>query len=330
MTAPLDLGALRAPLLVFGGPYGNLQATQAVFGEAKRLGLAPDQVICSGDCVAYCGAPAATVDLIRDLGIVVVQGNVEEQIGSNAADCGYGYEPGTACDVLSCDWYAACLAALTQDAADWMAGLPAAVRFSIGNTRLAVLHGGLERNNQILFESTEMDEKCRQLEALRVDVVIAGHTGIPFTQALGAGYWHNAGVVGMPANDGTPQTWYTLITEAGEGGVSLTHHRLAYDHAGAARDMRANGFPEPYARALETGLWPSLDMLPERETAETGHLWRQSARRSDLPGKKQARSRPASFASRRRRRNARYRRDRARAGRNYRRRIPPSAPGRAT
>ncbi len=292
MLSPRDLGALRAPLLVFGGPYGNLQATQAVFAEADRLGLGPDQILCSGDCVAYCGAPAATVALIRDRGIVVVQGNVEEQIGANAADCGCGYEPGTACDVLSRDWYAACLAALDQEAADWMAGLPAAVRFSIGKARFAVLHGGLERNNQILFESTEGDERRRQLEALDVDAVIAGHTGIPFTQAFGARYWHNAGVAGMPANDGTPQTWYTLITETGEGGLALTHHRLAYDHAAAARDMRAGGFPEPYARALETGLWPSLDMLPVRETAETGRPLAPAGALIEAPVKELAAVRP--------------------------------------
>ena len=38
--------------------------------------------------------------------------------------------------------------------------------------------------------------------------------------------------------------------------------RLAYDHAAAAADMRAAGLTQGYDRALETGWWPSEDVLP--------------------------------------------------------------------
>jgi hypothetical protein len=34
--------------------------------------------------------------------------------------------------------------------------------------------------------------------------------------------------------------------------------------------MRGAGLPESYRKALATGLWPSLDVLPERERAGTG------------------------------------------------------------
>ncbi|MGR3540985.1 MAG: hypothetical protein ACU0BS_06105 [Hasllibacter sp.] len=39
-------------------------------------------------------------------------------------------------------------------------------------------------------------------------------------------------------------------------------HRLAYDHAAAAREMRAAGLVQGYERTLETGIWPSEDVLP--------------------------------------------------------------------
>jgi predicted phosphodiesterase len=270
MTTSLDLGTLRPPLLVFGGPYGNLQATRAVRAEAERRGLRPDQVICTGDVVAYCGAPAETVALIRDWGIPVVQGNVEEQIGANAGDCGCGFEEGSACAVLSRDWYACCTAALDADVAGWMAARPFLIRFRMEGRRAVVIHAGAERNNQFVFGSTPADEKARQMDLLDADVVIAGHTGIPFTQTIGERVWLNAGVIGMPANDGTPDTWYAMIEQGADGALAVTHHRLAYDYAAAAADMRARGFPEAYATALETGLWPSLDVLLEQEWAMTG------------------------------------------------------------
>ena len=46
------------PVLCFGGPYSNLQATQALFAEARRLGVPPGRIVCTGDVLAYCADPA--------------------------------------------------------------------------------------------------------------------------------------------------------------------------------------------------------------------------------------------------------------------------------
>ena len=61
---------IDAPLLVFGGPYSNRHATEAVLAEAARLGIAPTRIICTGDLSPTraspsppsisCGAPAST------------------------------------------------------------------------------------------------------------------------------------------------------------------------------------------------------------------------------------------------------------------------------
>ena len=56
-----DLGVLDQDVLLFGGPYGNRQALDAVFASAQAAGIPADHVICTGDIVAYCGAPAACV-----------------------------------------------------------------------------------------------------------------------------------------------------------------------------------------------------------------------------------------------------------------------------
>ena len=73
----------------------------------------------------------------------------------------------------------------------------------------------------------------------------------------------------MPANDGTPDVWYGLITRNG-GELMLTTHRLVYDDHGATAATVAAGHADGYARALTSGLWPSLDVLPDDERAATG------------------------------------------------------------
>ena len=40
MAETRDLGATDGPMLIFGGPYGNLQATQALLAAAAALGRA--------------------------------------------------------------------------------------------------------------------------------------------------------------------------------------------------------------------------------------------------------------------------------------------------
>ncbi len=277
----LDLGALDGPVLVFGGPYGNREATEALLAEAERRAIPSQRMICTGDVAAYCAEPQACVDLIRGRAIPCVMGNCEEQLGSDAEDCGCGFDAGSACATLSQTWFAYCRTALDREAKTWMGGLPRRIRFTLGGRRLIALHGGVDTINRFVFASTPERHKSAELDRADADGVIGGHCGLPFTQLIGGRLWHNAGAIGLPANDGTPRVWYSLLTPEADG-ISLSLHPLAYDHAGAARKMRAQHLPEGYASALTSGLWPSCDILPAAEISMRGQplsrsnaVWRQ-------------------------------------------------------
>ena len=257
------------PAIVFGGPYGNLEATRALFDEAARLGIPPARIVCTGDVVAYGADPAATVDLVRTAGIHVVMGNCEERLASAADDCGCGYAPGSACDRLAAAWFAHADRELGAAARLWMAQLPRRIDLMIAGARLAVVHGGIERINRFIFASTAATIKAQELARAEADGVIAGHCGLPFTQVVAGSLWHNAGAVGMPANDGTPRVWFSLFTPR-DNGIAIEHRPLDYDHVSARAKMRRARLPEGYAAALETGLWPSCDVLPFKEIRERG------------------------------------------------------------
>jgi predicted phosphodiesterase len=257
------------PAIIFGGPYGNLEATRALLDEAARLGIPPARIVCTGDVVAYGADPAATVDLVRAAGIHVVMGNCEESLASASADCGCGYVPGSACDRLAAAWFAHADRELGAAARAWMAQLPRRIDLTIAGARLAVVHGGIDRINRFIFASSAAAIKAEELARGAADGVIAGHCGLPFTQVLAGRLWHNAGAVGMPANDGTPRVWFSLLTPQADG-IAIEHRALAYDHVVAAAKMRRAGLPEDYAVALETGLWPSCDVLPFKEIRERG------------------------------------------------------------
>ena len=94
MPRPVPLLCVADPLMVFGGPYSNLEATRAVLGEAARLEIPADRIICTGDVVAYGADPAATVALVRGSARHVVMGNCEQSIAAGSADCGCGFPVG--------------------------------------------------------------------------------------------------------------------------------------------------------------------------------------------------------------------------------------------
>jgi len=266
----LDLGDLELPMLVFGGPYGNLEATRALFDEADRLGIPSSRMICTGDTVAYCADPAATVDLLRGRGVPVLMGNCEENLAVGAADCGCGFEDGTACDLLSQQWYAFCVSEIDADDRLWMASLPRRIELTLGGARFSVVHGAASGISTFVFGSTDAAVKANEIALTGAGGVLAGHCGLPFTQVVRGQVWHNAGVIGMPANDGTPRAWYSLIEAGQDGALRFAHRTLAYDADAAAEKMRRRGLPDGYAGCLQSGLWPSLDVLPAAEREETG------------------------------------------------------------
>lgn len=254
-----------SPVLLFGGPYSNLQATQALLAEAARLGIPPQRIVCTGDIVAYCAHPAATLDLVMASGITVVRGNCEDSLADGAGDCGCGFEAGTACDVLSRGWFAHADAAVTPEQRQWMGALPERIVLQMGGRRLAVVHGGVDEVSRFLFPSTPDVELRDEIARTGCDGVIAGHCGLPFTRLVDGVLWHNPGAIGMPADDRTPRVWFSVL-EPGR----VRHRALEYDWRTAAAAMRAAGLAEGYAAALGTGVWPSDDVLPPAERARRG------------------------------------------------------------
>ena len=264
-----DLGTLQGPVLLFGGPYSNLAATRAMRAEALRLGIPPHQVICTGDLVAYCADASATTELIRDWGIPVVMGNCEESLAADASDCGCGFEAGSSCSLLSVQWYRHASQQLSTDQKQWMGRLPRSLQFRLAGKSFRLVHGSVSRINAFIFASSEAGHCASELQRSGCDVLIGGHCGLPFGRKLSSGYWLNSGVIGMPANDGSRDGWYLLLTPD-DRGIQARWQRLSYDAEASAQVMQAVGLDSPYAKALLSGLWPSTDILPEHERSQRG------------------------------------------------------------
>lgn len=263
-----DIGNLEGPILAFGGPYSNLQATQAILAKAKELNIPPSNIICTGDITAYCANPQETSEILKSSRIHIIQGNCDESLAQDNEDCACGFDEDTICEILANKWYDFSKEKTDDDLKKWMGTLPYRFKFTVGSYSFHVLHGSNQSINEFIFPSISKDYLTKEIDGTGADIVISGHSGIQFTSVVNNKIWHNPGVIGMPANDGTPRTWYSLIT-VDEDGIHFSHHALEYDYQSAAQTMVENGLYE-YAKTIETGLWPSLDVLPEEEKQKTG------------------------------------------------------------
>jgi len=257
-----DLGTLQGDVLLFGGAYSNLQALEALVAVARERGISPSNCIFTGDVVAYGADALACAETLAAFGCPTILGNCEQQLLDGAADCGCGFEEGTACDLASKTWFDHASRQIGPQAFDFWGDTPDWLTFAHEGKRFAVIHGGATDVARFIWPSDDVaifeDEIAKiAAQAGAIDAVVAGHCGIPFERSVASKTWINAGVIGMPPHDGRTGTRYAILSCDG-----VRFHALPYDVEGAACAMERAGLTQGYEAGLRVGIWPSEDVLP--------------------------------------------------------------------
>lgn len=265
-----DLGALKGKILLFGGVYSNLQSLRRLIEIAHEHNIPADHCICTGDLIGYCAQPEETIALFREWGALSIKGNVEEQLVAGASNCGCDFTEGGRCDSLSQIWYPYAQKHLSDASLQWLESLPDHIAFHVGSLKTLLVHGSFTNISEFIFESTSTAIKLENFKQSQSDVIIAGHTGLPFAQKIGKRVWINPGVIGMPANDGSAAVWYSLL-EVKEGSASCTFYTYEYDALRASQLMEVALLPEAYAKTLRSGIWDNMEILPPFERGRQGY-----------------------------------------------------------
>jgi len=167
----------------------------------------------TGDLVAYCADGVAVVEALKD--VPTVAGNMELQLAEEAEACGCGFEEGSACAILSGDWYEHALRTMTDTGREVMADCPDIITFTQEGRRFAAIHGGVTDVARFIWPVSHEAVFAAEISAIEaetgpIDAVLAGHCGIGFRRQVAGRDWINAGVIGMPENDGRTETRYVV------------------------------------------------------------------------------------------------------------------------
>jgi putative phosphoesterase len=236
-------------IAVFGDVHGNSAATAATLAA---IGAAsPDAVYCLGDLVGYGARPNETVDLVRGRGIPTVMGNYDDGVGFDRDDCGCAYkdagerERGQA----SLMWTRA---VVTPERKAYLRELLPEIRLEVAGVRLRLVHGSPRRMNEYLFEDRDPRSLERIATGADCDVLVFGHTHVPWTREISGVTFVNAGSAGKP-KDGDPRACWVLLSISKRGTIDVAYHRVPYDVAAMAAAIRdADGLPDRFALDLET------------------------------------------------------------------------------
>jgi predicted phosphodiesterase len=107
--------------------------------------------------------------------------------------------------------------------------------------------------NEYLFENRDPRSLERIAQGADCDVLLFGHTHIPWQREIAGVRMINTGSVGKP-KDGDPRAcWVQLDLVPGRIGEVVVH-RIAYDVTAMAAAIRAaDGLPDHFANDIETG-----------------------------------------------------------------------------
>ena len=145
-----DWGEIDGVVVVFSGPCSNLRAVEAL--RALNVG----DPFCLGDACAYAAEPEETVVALRDWGARSIAGNCEDSLGHRQEECGCGFGDGTACDLLSRQWFAHADRSISEESRAWMRGVPRFARFRQAGRRFGLIHGGVAEVSRFLWPTASL------------------------------------------------------------------------------------------------------------------------------------------------------------------------------
>lgn len=192
---------------VIGDIHSNVFALQSVLEDIK--GKKVDFIVSTGDLVGYMPFPNEVIEVIRENRILVIQGNhdrfiarsnavgdemisnmKEEEIQSNAS-------------AAFTNWI------ITNENRSYLYDLPEQLRIKCSGFTALIVHGSPRDIGEYLYEDVQsLSELSREMDE---DIIICGHTHIPYHYKINNKHFINAGSVGKPKH-GSPLAAYVIVT----------------------------------------------------------------------------------------------------------------------
>ena len=224
-------------VLVVSDIHSNLAALDAVLDDAGRW----DAAISAGDTVGYGPNPEECVERLYFKGFRCVAGNHDRAVSTVETDW-FNDDAQEAIRINR--------GQLSWGSLGWLGKLPTELKIEFDGFKVSVYHGSpTEPLTSYIYPETAEVHAEEYLRLTDSDIILLGHTHIPYRIERKGRLMLNPGSVGQP-RDGDPRASY-LILETDP--LRAEHRRVEYSIDATAEAIDATGLPHRFATRLYSG-----------------------------------------------------------------------------
>ena len=242
-------------IAVISDIHSNIYALDKVIEDIKNRNV--DMIVCTGDLVGYGTRPNEVIHRIKEEKILTIMGNYDEAIGNFKIICGCDYPDPKDAEKASLSMNFTGQETTLENKA-YLRNLPKEAVFTFSNKTIRFVHGSTRVINEYLKENSKEAEEV--MNELVEDILVCGHTHIPYTKYYGEKLLVNAGSVGKPKTN-RPDANYVIIDIKNEdelvktsSSVEVEIVEVAYDFEQIAKEIEDNEIlPNDFARLIREG-----------------------------------------------------------------------------
>lgn len=206
----------------FSDVHSNFQALRNVWTAIESLEPQVNVICNAGDTMAYGSEPEQCVRFIREHeGTYSVAGNYDQHVADFPSRREHYREKWMRKRPAKYEAIQRDSASISEQSRDWLRELPAQQTIVAGAVRISLSHYSPYGRKDGLTPVTPVDRLMEIGDAVKCDVVVVGHTHMPFVRRVGSTLFVNPGSVGRAFGD---PSW-ALIQICENGQINAEIHR---------------------------------------------------------------------------------------------------------
>jgi putative phosphoesterase len=242
-------------IAVLADVHGNLDALKAILQDARNN--QGELILNLGDLVGYGAFPQEVVMELHAENVLSILGNFDKEVLEWKKNHSL---PLVDEKEISLQY---AMTQLQKSSFQFLKSLPIQMKLCIGEKSLLLVHGSPESIDEHIYPNTP-DERVKELcQQVDTDVLMVGHSHMPFLRTIDQMMIVNPGSVGRPG-DGDPRASYALLTVHP---FSVELKKVPYDVMHAVDAIRQRHLPERFIQMLLQGT--SLEKILDQELRKT-------------------------------------------------------------
>jgi putative phosphoesterase len=227
--------------------HANLHALEAVLNDAHKRGV--EAIWNMGDMLGYGAAPNEVIDILIKENAQSIIGNYDSKV-LKVREKKKNWKDGAPPE----KWFAYnwTYKNLSKNNREYLSKLPNEIRMEIEGKRILLTHGSPESDEEHLTSETPEERFIDIAGKSNADIIIFGHSHVPFKHKSEKVWFINPGSVGRQG-DGDPKASYAILSIKHPNLFRIDFYRVEYDIEKAVEAIHNSGLPELFAQMLLEG-----------------------------------------------------------------------------